>query len=170
MLSFFPGIFQGSSGRPFTVPHAMHVSIPVRATSHQPAEPAGDPCDGLSPSSWVSPPAPMAPVAPVAGEARELTKRKDREDREELKGEVTKDESLKSKSDTSSKNRVLVSLEISDDELDGDETFCLLLRKLSSYKLTWVLVTALTVLVCSWVVGKKDTLIYMNTKCSFNWE
>lgn len=111
----------------------MHVSIPV-AMSHQPAEPAGDPC-------------PMAPVAPVAG-------------REELKGEVTKDESLKSKSDTSSKkskNRVLVSLEISD-ELDGDETYCLLLRKLSSYKLTWVLVTALTVLVCSWVVGKKDKI------------
>lgn len=100
----------------------------------------------------------MAPVAPVAGEARELTKRKEREDREELKGEVTKDESLKSKSDTSSKNRVLVSLEISDDELDGDETYCLLLRKLSSYKLTWVLVTALTVLVCSWVVGKKDKI------------
>ena len=92
------------------------------------------------------------------GEARELTKRKEREDREELKGEVTKDESLKSKSDTSSKNRVLVSLEISDDELDGDETYCLLLRKLSSYKLTWVLVTALTVLVCSWVVGKKDKI------------
>jgi hypothetical protein len=120
--SFFQAFFKAPAVAPNTVPHAMHVSIPV-AMSHQPAEPAGDPC-------------PLAPVAPVAG-------------REELKGEVTKDESLKSKSDTSSKkskNRVLVSLEISD-ELDGDETYCLLLRKLSSYKLTWVLVTALTVLV-----------------------
>ena len=142
----------------------MHVSIPVLATSHQPAEPGGDPSDDLSPSSWVSPPPP--PVTPVAlvARARELTKqgegredhegRKDREDREELKGEVTR-ESVKTRSSASSNSRVLVHLEMSRDEFDGDETYCLLLRKLSAYKLTWVLVTALAVLLCGWVVVKQ---------------
>ena len=43
----------------------------------------------------------------------------------------------------------LGSLELESDDLEGTETgLCSLLKKLSSYKVTWVVVTALTVLIC----------------------
>eukprot|EP00438_Fugacium_kawagutii_P007631 Skav221472 [mRNA] locus=scaffold1700:448988:450557:+ [translate_table: standard] len=139
-IATFRGILGSSGGAkparraPKTVAsRSMSVAIPVISASEKPEEPCGDLGDHTPPSAWFSevpaaPPVTPHPVsvAPVAGMP--------------LPGP---DDALK-KNDS---KHVMGSLEFSIDE-EGEQTCCWLLRRLSAYKRTWVVVTVLVILMC----------------------